>query len=138
VLGVLKAEGAYVPLELDYPDVRIAQILRTVQVPVIVTSAAALPRLAPLLEALPVMPAVACLGAAAAPVALAGGSPCWSEADYARHAAANLPRQAGADDVAYVIFTSGTTGQPKGVVVTHRPVVNVIAWLNEQWAVGPG
>lgn len=45
---------------------------------------------------------------------------------------------ATAEDEAYVIHTSGSTGQPKGVAVRHRPVVNVIHWVNRLGAVGPG
>ncbi len=39
-------------------------------------------------------------------------------------------RLATADSPAYVIFTSGSTGQPKGVIVRHRPVINLISWVN--------
>lgn len=42
----------------------------------------------------------------------------------------NLP-----EDKAYIIFTSGSTGVPKGVIVQHRPVINLIEWVNGQFNV---
>lgn len=38
---------------------------------------------------------------------------------------------------AYVIFTSGSTGAPKGVVVHHRPVINLIEWVGRTFSLGP-
>jgi len=38
-------------------------------------------------------------------------------------------------DSAYIIFTSGTTGKPKGVLVNHRSVINLIEWVNETFKV---
>ena len=56
----------------------------------------------------------------------------------ARHPA-TPPAVAGhPDDEAYVIHTSGSTGTPKGVAVQHRPVVNVIDWVNRKFDIGPG
>lgn len=45
---------------------------------------------------------------------------------------------AGADDLLYVLYTSGTTGDPKGVMVSHRSVVNVVTDCNARFAVGAG
>ncbi|MQA28149.1 MAG: amino acid adenylation domain-containing protein, partial [Micromonosporaceae bacterium] len=42
---------------------------------------------------------------------------------------------ANGDDLAYVLYTSGTTGEPKGVMVSHRSVVNVVADCNARFAV---
>ncbi|HET8680595.1 MAG TPA: AMP-binding protein, partial [Micromonosporaceae bacterium] len=52
----------------------------------------------------------------------------------------DVPPAAGAspDDLAYVLYTSGTTGEPKGVMVSHRSVANVVADCNARFAVEPG
>ncbi|RAT13765.1 MULTISPECIES: non-ribosomal peptide synthetase [Lonsdalea] len=49
------------------------------------------------------------------------------------------PREADAspDDLAYVLYTSGTTGQPKGVMVTHRNVINVVDDCQRRFAITP-
>jgi amino acid adenylation domain-containing protein len=41
-------------------------------------------------------------------------------------------------DIAYVIHTSGSTGEPKGIVVQHRPAVELCRWVNRSFDVGPG
>jgi amino acid adenylation domain-containing protein len=43
------------------------------------------------------------------------------------------PRRAGPDDVAYCIYTSGSSGMPKAVEVTHRSVLNLATWQLSQF-----
>ncbi|WP_254716157.1 non-ribosomal peptide synthetase [Actinomadura sp. WMMB 499] len=47
------------------------------------------------------------------------------------------PRPLSPHDTAYVIFTSGTTGRPKGVVLSHRAMVNRLTWGAELLQLGP-
>ncbi|TDU79546.1 non-ribosomal peptide synthetase [Streptomyces sp. KS 21] len=44
---------------------------------------------------------------------------------------------AAPSDLAYVVYTSGTTGNPKGVAVEHRAIVNTLAWRNAYYGFGP-
>jgi D-alanine--poly(phosphoribitol) ligase subunit 1 len=43
-----------------------------------------------------------------------------------------------ADDPAYIMFTSGSTGIPKGVAISHGSVLNFIAWVRSAFGIGPG
>nr|WP_269329733.1 non-ribosomal peptide synthetase [Kineosporia babensis] len=51
---------------------------------------------------------------------------------------AAVPRGLSPDDAAFVIFTSGTTGRPKGVVLSHRAVANRLLWGADVLGLGPG
>jgi amino acid adenylation domain-containing protein len=42
------------------------------------------------------------------------------------------------DNLAYVIYTSGSTGRPKGALITHRGLVNYLAWCSRTYRVGEG
>ncbi|WP_327117754.1 amino acid adenylation domain-containing protein [Nocardia sp. NBC_01730] len=119
VYAVLRAGGAYVPIDPDHPDARIAHVL-TSSAPVLVLtvngveldSAPGCPVV--LLDALDVT------DMSAAPI---------SDSD---RSASLRP-----DNAAYVIYTSGSTGRPKGVVVSHRSVVNQMAWMRAHYELGP-
>lgn len=110
LFGILKAGGAYIPLDPSYPEERLAFMLQESCAALLLTQQR-LMRSA-LAHALPTV----CLDAddLALPERLAGIDP-------------RDPPQSG--NLAYVMFTSGSTGQPKGVMVTHQSLVNAcFAW----------
>jgi amino acid adenylation domain-containing protein/non-ribosomal peptide synthase protein (TIGR01720 family)/FkbM family methyltransferase len=113
LLGVLKAGGAYLPLEPDYPAERLRGMVATSGAPVVITEA----RFEGVVA-----------GSGATVVALDRAA----EALLARPSSRPAPR-ATPDHLAYVIFTSGSTGQPKGAMNAHRGIVNRLQWMQEAY-----
>ena len=112
VLGVLAAGAAYVPIDPDYPDARVKQIADHARTELLVTVAEEHER------ALRVR--------TWRRVIMADGDHPWRAAPVAS------PR---ADDLAYVMYTSGTTGDPKGVMVTHAAVSLFHDWVHDAFAI---
>lgn len=116
LIGVLKAGAAYVPIDPAYPPARVEFILEDSAAVAVVTT----DRLA------------AALGAAIERVLIdrtAGEE--GSESGAAVSAAT-------AEDIAYVLYTSGSTGQPKGALITHRGIVNYLNWCKDAYALESG
>jgi amino acid adenylation domain-containing protein len=134
VLGVLKAGGAYLPLDPAYPAERLAFMLADARSPVLLTHK----RLPPARgERSPAAAASAVPAASTAPRARV----IRLDADWEAIAGASDAEPecaATPDSLAYVIYTSGSTGTPKGVAMPHRPLVNLIAWQLGRSACGPG
>ncbi|WP_206343018.1 non-ribosomal peptide synthetase, partial [Streptomyces ureilyticus] len=125
VLAVLKAGGAYLPIDPEYPGERIAFMVQDAEPVCVLTTVET--------------------GGAVAGV----GVPCYRVEDL--EGAAVAGRVAGGDVVeaervgvllpgspAYVIYTSGSTGRPKGVVVPHQNVVRLFGVSRERFGFGEG
>jgi amino acid adenylation domain-containing protein/non-ribosomal peptide synthase protein (TIGR01720 family) len=124
VLGTLKAGGAYVPLHHTWPERRIQQILSQIGLRHLVTRQTELEVAARLQATLPELTHLICLD---------------ETREFEDDDRSNVTiERSGPDHTAYIIFTSGSTGVPKGVIVRHRPVLNIIDWVNRRFGVGPG
>ncbi|MEW6234512.1 MAG: amino acid adenylation domain-containing protein [Candidatus Omnitrophota bacterium] len=103
-LGIVKAGGAYLPIDPSYPRDRIDYMLSDSQCSVVLTDEKHRKMFGETLKN------------AADICALQDGSP------------ANPISAAKADNLAYVIYTSGSTGRPKGVMLEHSGALNLAAW----------
>ena len=110
LLGILKAGGVYVPLDPTYPPERLAFILADTQTPFVLAQTHLVDRLPP----------------TSAKVICVDGD--WDS--ITQQSNTNPANLTTADNLAYVTYTSGSTGQPKGVCIPHRGVVRLVMHTN--------
>jgi amino acid adenylation domain-containing protein len=111
ILAILKAGGAYVPLDPTYPPERLAFMMADAQIGSLVTHTNLLARLPESNSSLV----------------------CLDIFDWSTPATENPALSLPAlhpDNLAYIMYTSGSTGQPKGVAVTHRNIVRLVQNTN--------
>jgi amino acid adenylation domain-containing protein len=116
-LAVLKAGGAYLPLDPAYPAPRLSMLLEDSRTPLVITHSN-----------------------------IAGNLPKgkWqtifmdqdlpdSGADFSAPPVSNVTPE----NLAYIIFTSGSTGRPKGVQISHASLLNLVNWHRRAFNVTP-
>lgn len=117
LLGILKARGAYVALDPMYPRERLTFMLEDAHVIALLTQER-------LLGSLPRSEVqLLCLD---------------TDESLKQKATVNLQHHVFASNLAYVLYTSGSTGVPKGVAVSHQGVVNMLADCDHRKPLLPG
>ncbi|MFI1012548.1 amino acid adenylation domain-containing protein [Streptomyces sp. NPDC020965] len=112
MLAALKAGAAFVPLDPAWPALRKAELISAAGLAACVTTA-------PMLtadELAAVSPGTAYLDPTAEATAIN------------RREREPVRVETALDDIAYVVYTSGSTGVPKGAMITHRGIVNRLPW----------
>jgi len=113
--AVLKAGGAYLPLDPSYPQERLALLIRDAEPRVVISRNNLRERLGQM-----------------------SGNTVVVDCDddqISSHSKEAPAHCASPSDLAYVIYTSGSTGAPKGVEVTHENLANLIRWHQEAFTV---
>jgi amino acid adenylation domain-containing protein len=115
VLGILRSGAAYVPLDPKFPDARLKHMADHSRLRYVLMSRTE-----------------------QVSAAVAAGRELLEVAELCSEAGdtATLPEVRG-DDLAYVLFTSGSTGEPKGVRILHRNLVNFLLSMREEPGFGP-
>ncbi|HEX6729355.1 MAG TPA: amino acid adenylation domain-containing protein, partial [Pyrinomonadaceae bacterium] len=118
LLGVLKAGGAYLPLDPNHPEELLSYMLRDAHASILLTEESLRTRLSE---------------STAEVICLDGDWKAIGEQD-----ASPIPNIAQPDNLAYIIYTSGSTGTPRGVMVTHSGLENYLQWSTRAYRVREG
>ncbi|MCK4258505.1 MAG: non-ribosomal peptide synthase/polyketide synthase [Halanaerobiales bacterium] len=112
ILAILKARGAYLPIDPEYPIERIRYMLADSQTCLCLSSKKSFNK-----------------------IDFAGEIINLDDEELYENDASNLEMIKQINNLAYVIHTSGSTGKPKGVLVEHRSLLNLIYWHNDYYQV---
>ena len=138
LMAILKAGGKYIPIEPYLPDNRKKVILNAVDALCIITQKRYDQAVDDLGKEIPSVKHIITADhnkSQTIDITHSDGGK-YSAIDLAGYSPLNLVSCNESEDLAYVIFTSGSSGEPKGVAVQHKPVINLIEWVTRTYNVG--
>ncbi|MEH1973938.1 MAG: amino acid adenylation domain-containing protein [Nostoc sp.] len=129
ILAIYKAGGAYVPIDSTYPPNRIKYMLSNSEVRFLLTDFSLLNVLSDLVEGCSELSSIICLDSIVidqTPLAKQTGLKIYNKFDFQQLSNDNIEQVNHAADPAYMLYTSGSTGLPKGAIVRHDGAINHI------------
>lgn len=110
VFAILKAGGAYIPIDPDHPVERIQYFLKDSDAALLLSQRS--------------------LASLVNDIELDGGCLYADDPEHYVHEASKLPELTGAGQLANLTYTSGTTGKPKGNMITHKNIIRTVKNTN--------
>ncbi|WP_164473115.1 non-ribosomal peptide synthetase [Clostridium sp. E02] len=110
IIGTLKAGGAYLPIDPNYPIDRVDFMIQDSKINSLLIKGQFIGKLS---DDIPTIN--------------------LENKDLYNKSSDNLLSRNSPDDLAYIIYTSGTTGRPKGVLIRHRSLSNTIQWRKKEY-----
>jgi amino acid adenylation domain-containing protein len=128
ILGILKADCIHVPIDTSSPAPRVAKVLRSSEPRYILGVRSSANLLEEIFSSNDFQNLLRVGWMEAAPAQSQNFAPTFTWKDIDSHSAEPLDYENVSTDAAHLLFTSGSTGEPKGVVITHSNVISFVQW----------